>query len=103
MKNGYAAQRIAEIAMKTRRLIKVARGERGPYWSVGLCKLAASHLFIALTEAGYEPVLVEGTVRCDRPDPEAPTFIRAAGLLAPAHYWVEVDGLLVDVTADQFN
>ena len=30
-------------------------------------------------------------------------LIRAAANLGAAHYWLVVDGLVVDITADQFN
>lgn len=50
-----------------------------------------------LIENGYDATVVQGIFRIDNPD-KAKDNIKTL-----LHYWVEVDGLIVDITASQFN
>jgi hypothetical protein len=46
---------------------------------------------------------VQGCVHCDRVDSRLGPLIVAAGHRDAAHYWVELDGVIYDISADQFN
>ncbi len=66
----------------------------------GRCVELAEALCSELVRRGYDPKTVRGKFRMDRPytkwgpQPDPCTAI---------HEWVEIDGLIVDVTAAQFN
>lgn len=73
-----------------------------------LCHEASLALCSVLIGNGFPAVVVEGTFRTDLPDfffdayDEDP-YDPESSSRNPLHYWVEVEGIVVDITADQFN
>jgi len=99
-------QTVADVAHAARQTIEqwaTDAGRQQATMTVDTCYQAARYLCSELANAGYSPRLIAGSVRCDLADPDAPAHIAVALENMPAHYWVEVDGLVVDITADQFN
>jgi hypothetical protein len=92
---------VKSIAKEVRAAVEQWSPRQDHRLSAGMCNVASSYLYATLTDAGYEPQLVQGFIRCDRRDPDAPAFL--GNMLGAVHYWVVVGGLVVDVTADQFN
>lgn len=56
----------------------------------GMCFLASQFIYDKLEKLGYEPVIAEGE------------FVLGRGNSGD-HVWVELDGMIIDVTADQFG
>lgn len=71
----------------------------------GMCFEATKALEKALRAAGYKPKRVLGTFQIDDPNPElTPEEAFESGeAYRPIHHWVELDRMVVDVTASQFN
>lgn len=71
----------------------------------GLCAYCSKELRTALAFHFIEAKIVKGTFAIDSPDPEYyPEEMEGCEeIYFPTHYWVEVDGYIVDITADQFN
>lgn len=77
------------------------------------CLPASEALAERLFGQGYKPVIVKGTFAIDRPNPEFyddwdPEDFESEEAMEeakyhPLHFWVEVGGLIVDITADQFQ
>lgn len=59
----------------------------------GCCYDASRMIARELRKLGYKPKLVQGDVKLDG------TGIFARGF----HFWLELDGRVIDVTGDQFN
>lgn len=92
--------RISQIGKKVRRLLfkrlGVSEPPRGDVRS-GLCGLAAMPLCAELRNGGYgDAIIVSGHVRVDLAEPDCRSTTRSK-------YWVEIDGLVIDIMADQFN
>lgn len=73
--------------------------------TTGMCYGAAKILLRELKKAGFSPLRVRGTFEVDEPNPEiTPDEAFESGeAYTPTHHWVELEGLIVDVTATQFN
>jgi len=77
------------------------------------CLPSSRTLKDALIKNGYDAIVVQGVFRVDNPDPtlteewDVNDFENEEEMeeakYTPLHYWVEVDNLVVDITADQFN
>ena len=78
------------------------------------CNRVSTELAKFLNRKGYpSAVVIFGAYTVDNPDPEACQHMDEAmyfskedmeeGKKHPEHYWVEVEGNVVDITADQFN
>jgi hypothetical protein len=77
------------------------------------CLPASRKLKSELVKNGYDAIVVQGVFTVDNPDPSASEDwdIKDFGSeeemesakYTPLHYWVEVNGLIVDITASQFN
>lgn len=77
------------------------------------CLPASEAIAELLSEKGYKPKIVKGTFAIDEPNPEFydnwdPEDFESEeameeAMYHPLHYWVEVDGLIVDITGDQFQ
>ena len=70
-----------------------------------LCFDATAELGTLLNRRGLYPLRVKGTFLLDDPDPEVTPedAFESGAAYRPIHYWIEVGGLVVDVSADQFN
>ena len=71
---------IEQVADAARRQVEQwiqGRSDLGDNPTKDLCMVASSYLWEMLREVGYEPELLSGGVRCDRPDPDASDFIQA--------------------------
>jgi len=68
-----------------------------------LCMVSSSYLHERLEDAGQSPKVFSGWLRCDLPSPALDPLLAAGGHVDAAHYWVVLDGWIVDITADQFN
>ena len=105
-------EEIDKIAQKIRRqILKKNKGS-----TANQCYVASIKVYEMLQQAGYDPALIQGRVIVDDPNPKkvyAEYTEADLGAMAqtdycnimcrPLHYWVEVKGLVVDVTGDQFN
>ena len=76
------------------------------------CLPSSRDLKKELIKYGYQATITQGVFRVDNPDTKAVSQMDVDGLTEeeiedakynPLHYWVEVDNLIVDITADQFN
>ena len=64
-----------------------------------------------LVKNGYKAMVVQGTFSVDNPEEiyydenmkVIPKREREEMMYTPLHYWVEVNGTIVDITATQFN
>lgn len=76
-----------------------------------LCLDASIILRDTLIKNGFAAIVVSGTFYIDKPDVE---YDKDEDIVKdyknaqeashnPLHYWVEVGGIIVDITADQFN
>lgn len=91
-------QALRRVAAQFREAIEGARAERAPsalpYFPEGACRLTSRLLAQHLTR---------------RPESVAPGLARLVSGVLPAselsarHYWLEVDGTVVDLTADAFG
>jgi len=80
----------SRTAARVRRLLLKRLGVDGAH--SGLCGVAALPLCAELRLKGFERCfIVYGYIRLDKPKINRP------------HYWVEIDGFVIDITADQFN
>jgi cobalamin biosynthesis Co2+ chelatase CbiK len=76
-----------------------------------ICLDASRKLRDVLIQNGYKATVVQGTFAVDDPNYEyAPDDLEDEDedkqeeiMRNPLHYWVEVNGLVVDITASQFN
>lgn len=70
-----------------------------------MCFDATKALGSALKAAGFKPTRVQGTFSIDEPDPEVTPdeAFESGEAYTPIHHWIELDGVIVDVTASQFN
>lgn len=72
----------------------------------GLCFDVAETIAAALKRARLKPIIVEGSFYCEEPNS---AIFEGAEDDDPCwngdllHYWVELDGYIIDGTADQFN
>jgi hypothetical protein len=81
---------LSRTAARVRRLLLKRLGVTEAH--SGLCGLAALPLCAELRQKGYvKAIIVYGTVRLDKPK------------ITRSHYWVEIDGFVIDITGDQFN
>jgi hypothetical protein len=71
----------------------------------GTCAYSSNYLQIALKEEGIDSIIIEGTFDIDNPDCSEldDEDINNECIYHPPHYWVEVEGYILDITADQFN
>ena len=79
----------------------------------GICLDVAKELAKELQKNGYKAQVVQGTFTIDEPDSGYYEDWESIGfgseeefedaIANPMHYWVEVDGIIVDLTAIQFN
>lgn len=106
---------IEDVAGQVReQLIRKRKGAKNP--TANRCYEGSLKIYERLQEEGFEPKLVVGKVIVDEPnmdkvwaeytddqlqDMEGEAFCNI--MCRPLHYWVEVDGLIIDVTGDQFN
>lgn len=79
---------VAEVADRVREFMVKTYGEQH-----GLCLYATRHLVRLLSIRGVQAIGVEGDVTFEDPGVSVRGY----------HVWAEVDGLIVDVSADQFN
>ena len=72
---------------------------------MGLCCYASKQLRRILRFEGFRPKLIHGTFNIDNPclDYIDIEFHNDKRIYFPSHYWLEFDGFIIDVTADQFN
>jgi len=78
-----------------------------------LCLQASIQLREELIKNGYKAMVVQGKFKVDNPNEEyfedwdVDDFENEEKMeeekYTPLHYWVEVNGLVVDITASQFN
>jgi len=78
-----------------------------------LCLPVSRQLKTELVKNGYDAIVVQGVFRVDNPDPTAsddwdPSDFEneeemESAKYTPLHYWVEVNNMIVDLTANQFN
>jgi hypothetical protein len=100
-----ALDRVRSVAAETRRRFveHVADNPDTDLW--GHCYTASCWLIDPLREAGFYPVVIRGDFRVDIPvpddDPEPEEGPRSFFTLP--HCWVELDGVIVDITATQFQ
>ncbi len=71
--------------------------------SGGMCLDASEILVERLKELGYDANVVEGRFEIDFPDPAEIDYIGEEWAHTPTHYWVEIGGKILDVTADQYE
>lgn len=92
---------------KVEQVAEMIRAELGsdPEDVRAMCFDATKALGSALKAAGFKPTRVQGTFSVDEPDPEVtPAEAFESGeAYTPIHHWIELGGLIVDVTASQFN
>ena len=72
---------------------------------MGLCCYASKKLRLLLRIEGIRSKLIGGTFAIDSPnleyiDAEYHDYKR---IFFPSHYWLEINSLIIDITADQFN
>ena len=75
-----------------------------------ICLDVSQKLKQRLKQNGYKAIVIQGTFTVDDPNPEYfPDDFEGDEdeqdnmTYNPLHYWVEVDGIIVDLTATQFN
>jgi hypothetical protein len=80
-----------------------------------LCLPVSRHLAKILIDNGYSAAnVVQGTFTVDEPDPSAyedwdvedfggDEDMMEQATYTPLHYWVQINDMVVDITADQFN
>jgi len=74
-----------------------------------LCLPISRELKQELVKYGYNAIIVQGTFNIDEPNPEYYEDIDEEDdnyeqiLYNPLHYWVEVNGIIIDITAKQFE
>jgi hypothetical protein len=78
-----------------------------------MCLQVSRKLRDELKRNGYNAFVVRGTFTVDNPDAEACSELDPndfecdeelqEAMNNPLHYWVELDGQIIDLTADQFN
>jgi hypothetical protein len=71
----------------------------------GMCLAASILLKRALSKMGYSSDVIAGTFYVDQPDPMASDEYEEDEVDGhnAVHYWVLASGIIVDVTASQFN
>ncbi|HWI50618.1 MAG TPA: hypothetical protein VNT01_00575 [Symbiobacteriaceae bacterium] len=96
---GWCGYVILDTAERVREALERLRGEEAfPKWH---CQEASVALALALKRRGYQAIVLEGSFQLDRPlglEASEPNEV----VDEAAHWWVDVDGLWVDITADQF-
>ncbi len=106
---------IEDIAEQVReQLIRKRKGKKNP--TANQCYEASLKIYEKLQDEGFEPKLIAGKVIVDEPnmnkvwaeytddqlkDMKREDFCNI--MCRPLHYWIEVDGLIIDATGDQFN
>lgn len=65
----------------------------------GECYEVSTFLFHYLKKLGYKPKLIKGTFLTDLPYDYREKKEGGEAL----HYWIEIEGLILDLTAEQFN
>lgn len=95
-----ASAKVTKIARQVRKRLIEREG-----CSTAQCYEASLELYRELRNAGFGASIVGGTFEIDEPDPEVtPKEAWETGdAYFPWHWWVEVDGRVVDITADQFD
>jgi len=78
-----------------------------------VCLDVSKELKQELINNGYDAVVVQGKFEIDYPNEQHYNELdvddfeneeyMGKEMYTPLHYWVEVDGIIVDITADQFN
>ena len=101
---------IKQVAVQVRTELEQYYGHEG---LKALCLDASRVLRDRLNAAGCQSSVVQGTFQIDEPDPfacedwdendfDSPDTMEEAKY-NPLHYWVECNGTVIDITADQFN
>ncbi|MFA5313825.1 MAG: hypothetical protein WC375_11020 [Methanomassiliicoccales archaeon] len=93
---------VLNIATKLRERLILEYGEDSLQ---SLCLDCSRKLRDELIKAGYKAIVVQGAFEIDEPYLDEDAFDKGEHeeLYDPMHYWVEVDGNIVDISADQFN
>lgn len=93
---------IYEIAKKVREQIQLEIGNKD---LKGFCKYCSNKIRLLLRLKGYRTKLIKGRFMVESPDLVSidPIYWGSEDTYYPPHYWVEIDNLIIDVTADQFN
>lgn len=115
MTTDHDLELIEEIAEKVRdQILRKRKNKKNP--TANQCYEASLKVYEDLQTAGLDPILVAGKVIVDEPEMEKiwaeysdaqlnemdeDSFCNI--MCRPLHYWVEVNGLIIDVTGDQFN
>jgi hypothetical protein len=81
--------RLEQTARRVRRLLLKKLGVQKLY--SGLCGTAAIPLCAELRNKGFNAIIVNGNMKIDTSPGQK------------SHYWVEVEGCIIDITGDQFN
>lgn len=97
--SGWCGCKLLNTAERVRELLEQTAGNGFPHWH---CQEASVALAWALERLGHQPTVLNGDFRLDRE-----LILQAdesdEGVLEAAHWWVEVDGFWIDLTADQFS
>ena len=73
------------------------------------CLPASKALKNELIKNGYDAIVIKGLFKVDNPDPsvvlddDLSEQEKEEAMFTPLHYWVEVNNMIVDITASQFN
>lgn len=86
------------------KILKIAREVRSSLLdsdesSTGMCGFCSRELVKVLVQSGFNAIVQGGTIDLDDPM----TDDEGVDVYDPLHYWVEIDGYVIDLTADQFN
>lgn len=106
---------IEDVAEQVReQLVRKRKGSKNP--TANQCYEASLKIYERLQGEGFDPKLIVGKVIVDEPnmdkvwaeytDDQLQDLERGAFcniMCRPLHYWIEVDGLIIDATGDQFN
>jgi hypothetical protein len=101
-------------SQKTKTIEEIAKNARNKvlkHWGDlrAVCLDVSRYLRNQLIKNGYKAIVVQGTFAVDEPNMEYCEDLDqdneddAKAIYNPLHYWVEVNGKILDLTADQFN
>lgn len=106
---------IEDVAEHVReQILRKRKGKKNP--TANQCYEASLKVYEKLQKEGFAPKLIAGKVIVDEPNmdkvwaeytdeqiSEMPKGDFCNIMCRPLHYWIEVDGLIIDATGDQFN